>query len=123
MLCGRQHGVVKTDCWKYDFDTKVWRVFTALPEPRGGQSACLYNQQIHVIGGEDLKEGKTFGRHDIFDLQKNEWKKGPKLSIARHGFIAELVQNNWYIYGGGKKAGVKTLISTTSNLEIIDVKE
>lgn len=119
---GRHKGVVKEDCWEYDFDTHKWRTFAALPTPRGGQSACLHNQQIHIIGGEDLVAGKTFGRHDIYDLPKKEWQTGKGLKTTRHGFIAELFQNKWYVYGGGKKAGIKTLISATSDLELLDLQ-
>ena len=79
------------------------------------------NNKIHIIGGEDLKKGITFGQHDIYDLNTKEWSKDNDLKIARHGFIAELFENKWYIYGGGKKAGIKTLISTTANLERLDL--
>lgn len=118
---GRQSGTAKGDCWEYDFSTEAWKIFATLPVPRGGQSACLLNQQIHIVGGEDLNEGTTFSRHDIYDLAEGKWTEGEDLKIARHGLVSELFENKWYIYGGGKKAGIKTLISTTSNLEILDL--
>lgn len=121
LVGGRQNGVVKKDCWQYDFETKKWSVFAQLPTPRGGQSACLFNRQIHIVGGEDLEERKTFGRHDIFDLDRKEWSQGKPLQTARHGFISELIADKWHIYGGGKKAGIKTLYSTTSGLEILQL--
>lgn len=121
LVGGRQNGVVKKDCWQYDFETKEWSVFAELPTPRGGQSACLFNRQVHIIGGEDLEERKTFARHDIFDLDNKEWSDGKPLKTARHGFISELITDKWYIYGGGKKAGFKTLYSTTSGLEILQL--
>jgi len=121
LVGGRQNGVVKKDCWEYDFVTNQWSVFAKLPTPRGGQSACLFDGQIHIAGGEDLNEGKTFGRHDIFDLNKKEWSEGKPLKIARHGFVSELIEDKWHIYGGGKKAGFKTLYSTTSSLEILEM--
>lgn len=123
LVGGRKRGGPQADCWKYDFEEKEWKTFAVLPTPRGGQSACLHDQQIHVIGGEDLHEGKTYARHDVFDLRKNEWREGKPLTIARHGFISELVEDNWYIYGGGKKAGIKTLISTTDNMQIMNLME
>jgi len=116
---GRQSGLVKKDCWEYDFDTKQWRVFASLPSPRGGQSACIYKGQIHVAGGEDLQESITYSRHDIYNIAEQKWIKGNDLKIARHGFISELSGNQWYIFGGGKKAGFKTLFSTTADLEMI----
>ena len=119
MVGGRQRGKVKADCWEYDFVDKQWKTFTTLPEPRGGQSACLLDGKIHVAGGEDLFESKTYNRHDIFDLATKSWSKGENLAIARHGFVSELIGGNWYIFGGGKKAGVKTLISTITSLETL----
>lgn len=118
---GRQHGVVKADCWKYSLEENKWSVITSLPTPRGGQSSCLFKNQIHVIGGEDLHKGFTFKRHDVFDLATMQWSEGEPLQIARHGFVSELVDSTWYIYGGGKMSGFKTLISTTSNLETISL--
>jgi len=123
LVGGRQNGVVKKNCWEYDFDIKEWSVFAELPTPRGGQSACLSDRKIHIVGGEDLDESKTFERHDIFDLDKKEWSQGKSLETARHGFVSELVEDKWYIYGGGKKAGIKTLYSTTSDLEILHFKQ
>jgi len=118
---GRQSGVVKKDCWVYDFDTKEWSTFAELPEPRGGQSACLYDNQIHITGGENLQKGITYSRHDIFNLTTQKWTKGVDLKIARHGFVSEFFEGNWYIFGGGKKAGIKTLYSTTTSLEVLDL--
>lgn len=121
VMGGRQSGEVQKDCWTYDFDTKEWSTFAELPVPRGGQSACLHNNQIHITGGEDLQESITYARHDIFNLTSKKWAKGIDLQIARHGFVSELFKGKWYIFGGGKKAGIKTLYSTTTNLEVLDL--
>lgn len=118
---GRQRGIVQADCWQYDFETKTWSIFTQLPEPRGGQSACIFGNKIHVIGGEDLMAGKTYDRHDVYDLTNQQWITEKPLKYARHGFISEKQGNQWYIFGGGKQAGIKTLISVTKNLEIMEL--
>lgn len=120
---GRQRGIVKADCWRYDFEEKKWTIFATLPQPRGGQAACLYQQRIHIIGGEDLQEGVTFDRHDIYDLNSQTWQLGTPLTTARHGFVAELVGDDWYVFGGGKQAGIRTLISTTADLEVLELSE
>jgi len=120
---GRKRGRGQADCWVYNFEIKKWTTFTSLATPRGGQSACLHNHQIHIIGGEDLQAGKTYAKHDIFDLDKKQWHEGKPMKIGRHGFISELVANGWYIFGGGKKASLKTVISTTDQLEIMNLLE
>jgi len=120
---GRQSGEVKKACWEYNFDAQEWSVFAKLPSPRGGQSACLLNHQIHIAGGEDINKGITFERHDIFNLKTKKWSQGAPLEVARHGFISEIFENKWYIFGGGKKAGIKTLYSTTANLEILNLAQ
>lgn len=119
---GRQYGETKSDCWKYNFLSNTWEVFTSLPAPRGGQSACIYNQKIHVVGGEDLDVGKTYDRHDIYDPNTEQWFIGHPLATHRHGHVSEKMGDKWYIYGGGKQAGIKTLISTTSNMEVIHLE-
>jgi len=122
LVGGRRFGKVKANCWIYNFNSKEWKLFTQLPAPRGGQSACFFEGKIHVIGGEDLESGITYSRHDIYDIQMKEWTQGDKLTIARHGFISERLQNKWYFFGGGKKAGIKTLYSTTANMEILNLE-
>ncbi len=118
---GRQAGITKADCWQFDFDSNQWNVFAELPSPRGGQSACLYKGQIHIAGGEDLGDNTTFGRHDIYDLTAKTWVDGTALKIPRHGFVSEMYEGKWYIFGGGKKANIKTVISTTADMEILEL--
>ncbi len=34
----------------------------------------------------------------------------------------KIINKNNFIFGGGKKAGVRTLISTTANVEVLDLE-
>ena len=115
---GRQSGKVKSDCWQYDFQTQQWKTFAQIPTPRGGQTAALINNQIHIIGGEDLQESTTFGEHNVYDLSSKTWQLDTNLPTPRHGLTSETQNGKWYIIGGGKKAGVKTLISASDQVEI-----
>lgn len=115
---GRQMGKVKSDCWQYDYQTKQWITFAQIPTPRGGQTAALVNNQIHIIGGEDLEESTTFGEHNVYNLTTKSWTTQTNLPTARHGLTSEVYQDKWYVIGGGKKAGVKTLISAADQVEI-----
>lgn len=115
---GRQMGEVKTDCWTYDFQTNQWTSFAQIPTPRGGQTATILNDQIHITGGEDLIASTTYGEHNVYDLTTNTWQTKDDLPTPRHGLTSEMYEGKWYIIGGGKKAGVKTLISTSNQVEI-----
>lgn len=115
---GRQMGKVKSDCWRYDFDTRKWTSFTKIPTPRGGQTAALYTNQIHITGGEDLDASTTFREHNVYNLSTESWQINDPLPTPRHGLTSEIYNGKWYIIGGGRKAGVKTLISASDQVEI-----
>jgi len=117
---GRQMGDVKTDCWKYDFQTNQWTTFAKIPTPRGGQTATIINNQIHITGGEDLITSTTYGEYNVYDLNTQTWHIKDNLPTPRHGLTSEMYEGKWYIIGGGKKAGVKTLISTSDQVEIYE---
>ena len=92
--------------------------FSQIPTPRGGQTAALINNQIHIIGGEDLQASTTFGVHNVYDLNRQSWTLQADMPTPRHGLTSEVHNGKWYIIGGGKKAGVKTLISASGQVEI-----
>lgn len=115
-----QNGAIE-DCWEYNFGDSTWQTFTKLPVPRGGQTSCIFNDEIHVIGGEDLFTKTTYSRHDIYNIKTNIWKEGGSMKTSRHGLISEMDENKWYLHGGGKLANVKTIISCTNELEILNL--
>lgn len=120
---GRKAGVAQADCWEYKLGEKAWSPFTEIPVARGGQTSCLENNTIHVIGGENITTNTTYKRYDIYNLKTRIWTKGKPMKTQRHGLISETHHGKWYVYGGGKKANIKTIISCTNELEIINLNQ
>jgi len=54
----------------------------------------------------------------VYDLSSKTWQLDTNLPTPRHGLTSEIQNGKWYIIGGGKKAGVKTLVSASDQVEI-----
>ncbi len=114
---GRNDRVAEADCWRYDFQSGCWTVFARLPGPRGAPAAVLHRGRIHVVAGEDLITQTVSRRYDIFDLTSGSWSVGKPMPRPRHGMASALIGDSWIVIGGGRKAEVGTVFSTTRATE------
>jgi non-specific serine/threonine protein kinase len=90
----------------YDPATNTWRALPDLPTPRGGSTAGLIGDAIHVAGGENLNAMSTYAEHEVLDLATMTWSRGPDLPTKRHGLASAVVDGHWYVIGGGRAAGL-----------------
>ena len=119
---GRNEAASNEECWKYDFKRAEWVTFTRIPLARGGQTAILYENEIHVIGGEELKSNATYDRHDVFNFSTEGWEKGVPYPVGTHGLSSEMHAGTWYVFGGATKAGAGTIVSTSNTLNLLDLR-
>lgn len=110
---GRNGKVPQPDCWIHQVGRDRWSVLTRLPEARGGQTAVMHENRIHVVGGEDQRNKQTFRRYDIFDLGSKSWKRGPGFPVPRHGLTSERIGDSWYVIGGGRLSHLSTIVSAS----------
>ncbi len=92
----------------YDLKKNKWYANDALPFATSGHIAELINNKIHIIGGEDLNNDKTFKAHWYFDFKENTWSPALDLPYGLHGMGSGVINNELYVFGGAKEAGMKT---------------
>ncbi len=82
-----------------------------LPVRRGGMGKAVFlHGEFWVIGGETLdgpgaNAGGTFSRVDIYDPQRNTWREGPPLQVARHGIFPVIDDGRILVVGGSEVRG------------------
>ena len=60
------------------------------------------------MGGENLDNDKTFKENWYYDFKKNNWYRSLDLPYGLHGMGSGVINNELYIFGGGKSAGMET---------------
>ncbi|MCP4438262.1 MAG: hypothetical protein GY810_04895 [Aureispira sp.] len=113
----KEEGALKP-CWLYNFNTQKWKIFTQLEIPSGGQAATLYNNKIHIIGGEDLPTNSIQDRQDIYDLETKKWSVTESKPTPKHGMVSQQYNGKWYVVGGATKANIGTVMSLSDLVEI-----
>jgi hypothetical protein len=73
---------------------------------------------VHVTGGESLSRSHTFGEHEAYDPTTATWTALASLPTPRHGLSSAVVRGQWYVIGGGARAGAMTFISLTDLVEV-----
>lgn len=87
---------------------KGWKTLASMPTPRGGVASGVIGEKVYVFGGEgNPAEGSkgVFNETEVFDTQRNSWKKLSPMKVARHGTSSVGVKGKIYIPGGGLEQG------------------
>jgi N-acetylneuraminic acid mutarotase len=96
----------------------TWSRGPALPEPREGHSAAVFEGKIHVIGGQVIRPPKTFVDHFVFDLKSKSWSKAAPMPTPRHAAIAAASKDKFIVLGGASGAGVYTVFTSSDLVDI-----
>lgn len=91
----------------YDIEADSWTRLPDLPVALAGHGSVLVGEQLHVFGGEDLRNGTVMTGHWSLDLSSPDagWTERQPMSEGRHGFATAAVGNTAWILGGGKNYG------------------
>ncbi|APO71355.1 Kelch repeat-containing protein (plasmid) [Rhizobium gallicum] len=86
----------------YNPKTDSWTFKSRSPTRRGGVSGAAYNGKIYVTGGEyqDPEGKRTFWAFESYDPATDTWQTLPHMQIARHGFVAGFIGNEFHVAGG-----------------------
>lgn len=86
----------------YDPQADTWTFKSRSPTRRGGVSGAAYNGKIYVTGGEyqDPEGKRTFWALEAYDPATDSWQTLPHMQIARHGFVAGFIGNEFHVAGG-----------------------
>jgi N-acetylneuraminic acid mutarotase len=106
---------------EYDPKTDIWRYMGRSPTKRGDVGGGVHNGQIYVTGGEyEEPRGKvTFWAFEAYDPKTNNWRVLPHVQIARHGFAAAFIGNDFHVAGGSFQSdGMPGIVSQMATHEI-----
>jgi N-acetylneuraminic acid mutarotase len=93
---------------RYDPTTDTWTSEQDMGTPRGGFTAALLSDGIHVTGGEEFVTDRTIGSHEVLDLASMTWSDRSDLPTPRHGVGSAVVDDRWFVIGGGREVGLST---------------
>lgn len=89
----------------YDVASGQWAYGPPLRTARGGFSAVLANNSIHVLGGEVIMHGrKTLSSTEVLRVGAKQWQPGVDLPIALHGVPVVAAAGGLYVLGGSESA-------------------
>lgn len=109
---------------EYDPATDRWTLKGRAPTNRGDVSGGEFNGKIYVAGGEyqDTKRKMTFWAVESLDPATNTWEALPHLQVARHGFAAAFVGNQFHVVGGTFQSdGMPGIASPIASHEVFAV--
>ncbi len=109
---------------EYDPKTDIWRYMGRSPTKRGDVGGGVYHGRLYVTGGEyEEPRGKvTFWAFESYDPKTNAWQILPHVQIARHGFVAGFIGNQFHVAGGSFQSdGMPGIISQMATHEIYPV--
>jgi N-acetylneuraminic acid mutarotase len=109
---------------EYDPKTDIWRYMGRSPTKRGDVAGAVHNGQVYVTGGEyEEPRGKvTFWAFEAYDPKANAWAVLPHVQIARHGFVAGFIGNDFHVAGGSFQSdGMPGITSQMATHEVYPV--
>ena len=65
---GSHPGMVTSNVWIFNLDSKTWRTGPQLPIPGAAGGAALVNNKIHWFGGLDVNANCDVTNHFVYDL-------------------------------------------------------
>lgn len=98
-----------------------WTVLAQSDEMLGADTSILFENRIHIVGGEDIHAGSVSSKHLVYDIDRDEWVSAPDLPTGRHGLVSEMIGGKWFVIGGGTRAGYQTIIATSNLVEVFDL--
>ena len=109
---------------EYDPATDRWSLKGRTPTNRADVSGGSFNGKIYLAGGEyqDTKRKMTFWAVESFDPATNNWEALPHLQVARHGFAAAFIGNQFHVVGGSFQSdGMPGAASPIASHEVFSV--
>ena len=109
---------------EYDPATDIWTYKGRSPTRRGDVAGAVYNGKLYVTGGEyeDPRGKVTFWAFESYDPKTNSWQSLPHMQIARHGFIAGFIDNEFHVAAGSFQSdGMPGIFSQMATHEIFPV--
>ncbi len=108
----------------YDPKTNRWAFVSRDRIRRGDVVGAAHDGLIYLAGGEfqDWARKMTLWAVETFDPATGVWRTLPHMQIARHGFAAAFVGNQFHVMGGGFQSdGMPRVVVVTATHEVLDL--
>lgn len=113
LIGGRWNSRNKDSIDIYNLITKEFKTIY-FKKSVSGHSSTILNNQIYILGGEDLLSKKTYNYNQVLNLETNEFKFKNEIPTYRHGHRSHEFNNSIYLFGGAIGAEYDTFITTTN---------
>lgn len=107
----------------FDFQTNQWlppSQTTALPTPRAGSMAFVWNSEV-IVGGGESKRLTAHNEVEAFNISDGTWKKWPSLHRGRHGSGFAIVGDFVYTASGCGNRGGSPELTSVERLRLSDL--
>ncbi|TDT39491.1 glucose/arabinose dehydrogenase [Halospina denitrificans] len=99
---------------RYNPSTGKWTTLAPMPTPRGGASAEVVGNRIHVVGGM-ANNGASVDVVEIYNPANNSWSTGTPMTTRRDNPGTAVLDGNLYVFGGRTRNADGTTIDGTLN--------
>ena len=113
-----ESGVASSRVDVFDTATATWSQAASLPNARSGHTAGVVDGRIHVTGGLGAGILRTFTDHFVYTADANSWRTVEQLPTARHSLASAVVENQWFVVGGGSGSGFFTEFTEADIVEV-----
>jgi|GEM_PF-1036861 len=108
MLGGRMESLTESRVSIYDPGSGRWRAAPPMNIARAGFAAAVVADQLHVAGGEVLRQTApaiTLGQFEVLAAGADAWSPGPILPVPVHGVAGATSGGRFRLLGGSTLAG------------------
>jgi N-acetylneuraminic acid mutarotase len=102
-------GTLDSDSTCYAQDSP-WTQKADLPTARKGQSSCMWDGKIYVIGGTNTGSGLAFKKLEVYDPALDNWTSKADMLNERVNFSACVLNGKILAVGGSKTQWVDPII-------------
>lgn len=113
-------GLISSRVDVLNTETGKWSRSVSIPKARTGLAATSIRGRLHIAGGSVPDPAMTFNDHYSWAPGENDWRTEEHLPTARHSMASALVNDRWYIIGGGAAAGFYTLFAASDAVEVLE---
>jgi N-acetylneuraminic acid mutarotase len=93
----------------YDPEEDKWNQETELSSNRTHAAACIYNDEIYVLGGSSTESVNPQKIVEVYDLKSKNWTRKEDMLTKKMNSVAITYNNKIYTVGGQANNGLKNL--------------
>ena len=84
--------------FRYDIKTNRWRFVASMSTSRSAAGVCVYQGQLHVLGGHDGLS--IFSSVEQYGVRQNQWIAAIPMLAKRCRLGVSVLNNKMYAVGG-----------------------